>query len=756
MSKVAREILPLALGGLLIGTLLGMLGAGAYATWIVGGDPANIGITTILAFAPSQLGPLTEPFRTAVLIGGAVAIATTIALPAAAFRPRLTSHGSARWATVPELKRAGLTARLQDLKGPIYGKVGSPRSRSPFITSRDIPHSLIAAPTGSGKGIGVVIPTLLTYPGSVFCLDVKGENFEKTARQRLAMGDKIYRFSPYDNDGRSHRYNPLDDVARAPERRRFTEARRLAASFIVAHAGGMGFLEGARDLFAATAMLVIQRGTPTIAAIYDALAQPGEAYKVLQNLGHEVRAEEAQKIFYKLAGLESRVLSSYLTVLSDGGLGLWADPAVREATGASDFDLHNLRSEPASIFVVVSPNDFVPLAPLIRVMVQQTIAIMQRSEPDRAKGEVFPVLFLLDEFVSLGRMDVLADAITTLRSYGGRVMIVVQTMASLEKLYQKEGAAQFLANCRMQLFLSPADKTTPEYISSAAGDFTRKTRTRTWKGGNFETTYQERTDGARLIRPEEVRMLGEDRIVALVQNIYPITAYRVAYFQDRQLNRIFKSQTGNLPLPPIMPRGILPAGEYLAPVEPRNDSGTADARTTAAPVEPASEAEDPAATHEAKVAAAFWEGQGSRETPDDRRSDGTTPEKTDKATGEGGAAADQPAPASNGVPIEDPKKPEDSAGKNEAEEEASRKISGELAGVAVAQYNIIDNIMLDLAAVRRRNNARIAEAGLDDRSEAQADTVQRRPQRRASNPADMDSVIASVRSANVARQDNTT
>ena len=249
MSRVAREIVPLALAGLLIGTLLGMLGAGAYATWIVGGDPANVGITTILAFAPAELGPLAEPFRTAVLIGGTVAIATAIAVPAAAFRPRLTSHGSARWATVPEMRRAGLTARLQDLKGPIYGKIGPPHSRSPFITSRDIPHSLIAAPTGSGKGIGIVIPTLLTYPGSVFCLDVKGENFEKTARQRLAMGDKVYRFSPYDPDGRSHRYNPLDDVARAPERRRFTEARRLAASFIVAHAGGMGFLEGgARSL----------------------------------------------------------------------------------------------------------------------------------------------------------------------------------------------------------------------------------------------------------------------------------------------------------------------------------------------------------------------------------------------------------------------------------------------------------------------------------------------------------------------------
>ena len=697
MSKTAQDVLPLALGGLAMGGALGMLAAGAYATWAAGGDPANVGFTTILRFAPSQLGSLTEPFRTALTIGAATALATTVALPTIAFRPRLTSHGSARWASAPEMKTAGLTARLKDLKGPIYGKLGTPRSRSRFITSRDIPHSLVAAPTGSGKGIGVVIPTLLTYPGSVFCLDVKGENFEKTARQRRAMGDKVYRFSPYDPEGRSHRYNPLDDVAKAPARRRFTEARRLAAGFIIAHAGGMGFLEGARDLFAATAMLVIERKTPTIAAIYDALAQPGQAYKVLQDLGDEVEAEEAKKIFYKLAGLDARVLSSYLTVLSDGGLGLWADPAVREATAASDFALHDLRSEPASIFVVVSPNDFVPLAPLIRVMVQQTVAIMQRSEPDETKGEVFPVLFLLDEFVSLGKMDALADAITTLRQYGGRLMIVVQTMASLEKLYQREGAAQFLANCRMQLFLSPADKATPEYISSAAGDFTRTTRTKTWKGGKFETTYQERTDGARLIRPEEVRMLGEDRIVALVQNLYPISAHRVSYFEDRELRRIFQSQTGDLPLPPIMGDDTPSEEDDPIPLEPKDGSEVSTTGETAAADEPTSAEEAPAAPAQADPEAPQHARTG---TPDEAASEERAPEG-------------EPAPASKVVPMKGPRTAEAKEGGTDAEEGDGR-ISAKLARLALEQHDVIDRILVDLEDVKRLNRSRLTAAASHD------------------------------------------
>ena len=103
---------------------------------------------------------------------------------------------------------AGLRAPLRKITCPIYGKFGGPRSRADYITSSEVPHSLIAAPTGSGKGVGVVIPTLLTYPGSVICLDVKGENFAKTARRRASIGDKVYKFAPYDAEGRTHRYNP--------------------------------------------------------------------------------------------------------------------------------------------------------------------------------------------------------------------------------------------------------------------------------------------------------------------------------------------------------------------------------------------------------------------------------------------------------------------------------------------------------------------------------------------------------------------
>ena len=550
-----RTILMLALAGLLIGSMLGIIAAGAYATSVRGGDMVNIGFGTIFTFLPVSWQLITEPFRTAAIIGGGVALAGAVLVPAVGMRKALISHGSARWATEAEMKRAKLLSDIPKLNGPIFGKTRKPKERGAYLTSVAIPHSLIAAPTGVGKGVGIVTPTLLTYPGSIVCLDMKGANYENTARHRLRMGDQVYKFAPYDPEGRTHRFNPIDAIVAVEERRRYTEARRLAASFITVKSdSAQGFLDGARDIFAATTLLAIQRGTPTIAAIHDALTGEGKTSAAFHKMAFEVRSKSARTIFNKFASRDDKHLSAYMSILSDGGLGLWADPMVRDATATSDFKLDTLRSKPTSIFLVIPPNDIEPLAPLVRLIFQQTVAILQRTLPDKTKGEKYPVLMLLDEFVSLGRMENLKTAITTLREYNVRVMLVVQTISSLRDLYGKDGAGTFISNCGVQVFMGPADEETPDYISKAIGDYTRKSRSKSWKGGELTTSYSERTESARLIRPEQVRLLGETQVVALVQNMLPILTHRVTYYEDRELKAIFDSQTGNYPkIPKIQP-----------------------------------------------------------------------------------------------------------------------------------------------------------------------------------------------------------
>ncbi|ABI93409.1 type IV secretion system protein VirD4 (plasmid) [Roseobacter denitrificans] len=553
MNKTTADVLVFAGVGAIVGSVPALVAAGACALWLSGLSITTVELDTLLYFAPWITGSI-EPFKTAALAGGAVWLVSVIAAVAIGYRPQLASHGSARWAEERDLKKAGLVAPLAEVQGPVFAKFGSPNKRRAYLTSTEIPHSLIAAPTGSGKGIGIVIPTLLTYNGSVVCLDVKGENFETTSRHRAAMGDAVFKFAPYDKDGRTHRYNPIDIVTHVADRRRFTEARRLASSLIIAKSkSAEGFLEGAREIFAASVVYAIEQETPTIAAVHDLISQHGQAHSNFETMAAKAQAPEAVSIFNRMASTDIRTLSAYLSVLSDGGLSLWADPAVRDATAQSDFTFTNLRRQPASIYFVVGPNDLDPLSSLIRLMFQQAVAITQREMPKA--DEPFPVLFLLDEFASLGRMDALSQAITTLRGYGGRLMIIVQSLSNLQ-IYGQDGAQNFLANCRLQLFMAPADKDTPDYISRAIGDFTRRARSKSWQTNDFmKSNVQEREEGARLIRPEELRKLGEDTIVALIQNQDPVRTDKVKYYEDKELCPIFEAQTGPLPEPPSLFEG---------------------------------------------------------------------------------------------------------------------------------------------------------------------------------------------------------
>jgi len=550
MKKAIKDGLVFGLFGTAIGAMVGVIGASAYVTIKSGRKFEDVGLLDIFQYAPWVIGRYTETFQTGSMIIAAAAVIGSIVFIALSYQSSLSSHGTARWATKEELRKSGLAVRLNKLSGPIYAKLGSPASRGEFITSHDIPHSFICAPTGSGKGVGIVIPTLLTYGGSVICLDIKGENFEATARARIKLGDKVFRFSPLDPDGRSHRFNPLEKLSKLPPERRFTEAQRIAESFIVMVGDNVqGFLVSAKQIFAATVLVAVERKTPTMAAVYDILSEGGDFNKLFAKLAKGTSVEEAKSIYQRMAGISDRTLSAYMSVLFDGGLGIWRDGFVRAATESSDFKIDDLRRKPASIYIVVSPNDLAVLAPVIRLLFQQTIAILQNAEP--GKDEPYPVLFLLDEFPQLGRMTALSGAISTIRGFGGRIMIVAQSLSSLKGTYGPEGAQNFLANCRLQLFMAPADSDTPDYVSKAIGNFTRKSRSKSWAMGQIGTSnVQEREEGAQLIRPEQLRNLDEDDVVMLIQNTDPIRAQKVRYYEDRFLKPIFEGQTGMLPLPP--------------------------------------------------------------------------------------------------------------------------------------------------------------------------------------------------------------
>ncbi|MGN7714858.1 type IV secretion system ATPase VirD4 [Agrobacterium radiobacter] len=493
-------------------------------------------------------------------------------------------HGTARWAEIGEMRHAGYLQRYSRIKGPIFGKTCGPLWFGSYLTNGEQPHSLVVAPTRAGKGVGIVIPTLLTFKGSVIALDVKGELFELTSRARKASGDAVFKFSPLDPERKTHCYNPVLDIAALPPERQFTETRRLAANLITAKGkGAEGFIDGARDLFVAGILTCIERGTPTIGAVYDLFAQPGEKYKLFAQLAEESLNKEAQRIFDNMAGNDTKILTSYTSVLGDGGLNLWADPLIKAATSRSDFSVYDLRRKKTCIYLCVSPNDLEVLAPLMRLMFQQLVSILQRSLP--GKDECHEVLFLLDEFKHLGKLEAIETAITTIAGYRGRFMFIIQSLSALSGTYDDAGKQNFLSNTGIQVFMATADDETPTYISKAIGEYTFKARSTSYSQARmFDHNIQISDQGAALLRPEQVRLLDDQSEIVLIKGRPPLKLRKVQYYSDRTLKGLFERQMGSLPEPaPLMLSDYSndQVQYHLAPIANFNEDAAPQNRTVA-------------------------------------------------------------------------------------------------------------------------------------------------------------------------------
>ncbi|WP_083223455.1 MULTISPECIES: type IV secretion system ATPase VirD4 [unclassified Ensifer] len=535
----------------MVGALpVGLIFSSIYVTFKNGSGLRGLKDMDLLAFwyeTPIHLGAVTDAFLVCLGIVAATSLIVPLILTVFLFKKK--HFGTAQWARFQDMARAGYIKPYRKIAGPIFGRTSGPRGFGQYLTNGEQPHSLVVAPTRAGKGVGIVVPTLLTFNGSVLALDVKGELFEMTSRARLKRGDRIFKFSPLDKQGRTHCFNPVLDIVAMPPERRFTETRRLAVNLIEAKGkGAEGFIDGARDLFVAGVLACIERGNPTIGAVYDLFASPGEKYKLFAQLAEESSIPEVTRIFDNMAGNDTKIITSYTSVLGDGGLNLWADPMIKGATSRSDFSIYDLRRDPTSIYLCVSPNDLEVIAPLVRLFFQQVVSILQREMP--GKDEIFEVLFLLDEFKHLGRLEAIETAVTTIAGYKGRFMFIIQSLSALTGAYEQAGKSNFLSNTGVQVFMATADDETPEYISKAIGEYTFTNKStsynqKEWWSANIQKSEQ----GALLMRPEQVRLVDDDKQIVLIKGRPPLHMHKVKYYSDRHLKRLFDTQTGELPEP---------------------------------------------------------------------------------------------------------------------------------------------------------------------------------------------------------------
>ena len=547
MDKV--KIIGGVLSLVLVGLAMGYVVATGFLIFRYGLSPTHFDVT-LLAREYRSLGAIAPRdflWVNLILAGfGVAALMLSVTLLGEA----LTRFGTTHWQTRVEMKRNGFFAKPGG--GFLLGKMGHAKSKRPFLVSKTFPHALIVAPTGRGKGVGFVIPNLLTYKGSAVVLDVKGENFRETSRFRASMGDKVFRFAPTDWDRPTHRYNPLARLAvmTNPDRQQM-ELKLTAKLFLQTDNEKLsGLLAGGIDLFVAAGLLAFERGVPTIGEIYRITASGGDKQKEYLKRALEVKNTSAKLIFERMASTNNDTLTSYLSLLMTSGLDTWDNRAIDAATATSDFSFRDIRRRPHSIYLVVESEMIRPLAPLIRLFFSDLIASLQAQEP--GDDEPWPVMIMLDEFDRLGKMPIVAESIKTLRSFGGNLAIVTQTIPALDEIYGENTRRSLQGGAGVKLYLTPSEQKTIEELSQAVGKTTKRVITRSRAVGRnpFEgRSVSERTEDTPLLTEDQARRMDLDEVILVIDAQMPIRARRIKYFDDPALKVLHAGQAGSFPYP---------------------------------------------------------------------------------------------------------------------------------------------------------------------------------------------------------------
>jgi len=544
-GKIFASVLTLTL----VGLAMGYVAATAYLTLRYGLSTQDIDFTMLAREYRGLAQSAPKDYLWVNLILGGFGVAALM-LSVTLLGEALTRFGTTHWQTRPEMKRNGFFARPGG--GFLLGKMGPPKSKRPFIVSKTFPHALIVAPTGRGKGVGFVIPNLLTYKGSAVVLDVKGENFRETSRFRASMGDKVFRFAPTDWDRPTHRFNPLARIAAMtnPDRQQM-ELKLTAKLFLQTDNEKLsGLLAGGIDLFVASGLLAFERGVPTIGEIYRITASGGDKQKEYLKRAQEVKNASAKLIFERMASTNNDTLTSYMSLLMTSGLDTWDNRAIDAATATSDFSFRDIRRRPHAIYLVVESEMIRPLAPLIRLFFSDLIASLQAQEP--GDDEPWPVMIMLDEFDRLGKMPIVAESIKTLRSFGGNLAIVTQTIPALDEIYGENTRRSLQGGAGIKLYLTPSEQKTIEELSQAVGKTTKRVVTRSRAVGRnpFEgRSVSERTEDTPLLTEDQARRMDLDEVILVVDAQMPIRVRRVKYFEDPALKVLHAGQAGSFPYP---------------------------------------------------------------------------------------------------------------------------------------------------------------------------------------------------------------
>ena len=481
----------------------------------------------------------------------------------------VTTYGSARWASPREIERAGLHRDAGVMLGTLGGR---------YLRHDGPEHIMAFAPTRSGKGVGLVVPTLLSWTGSTVVHDIKGENWTLTAGWR-ALFSHCLLFNP--TDAASAHYNPLLEVRRGIDEVR--DVQNIADILVDPE----GALERRNHwektshslLVGAILHILYAEEEKTLARVATFLSDPQRSFvatlrrmMTTNHVGdhkkprvHPVVASAARELLNKSENERSGVLSTAMSFL-----GLYRDPVIASVTRQCDWRIADLvdPKRPATLYLVVPPSDISRTKPLVRLILNHrgrglTEDLEEGSDRRR-------LLLMLDEFPALGRLDFFESALAFMAGYGIKAFLIAQSLNQISKAYGENNA--ILDNCHVRIAFASNDERTAKRISDSLGTATELRAQRNYAGHRLAPwlahVMVSRQETARqLLTPGEVMQLPADEEIVMISGQAPIRAKKLRYFEDTNF-------TGRVCPPP----GLLADGPYADRPPSRADDWSGQVR----------------------------------------------------------------------------------------------------------------------------------------------------------------------------------
>lgn len=478
-------------------------------------------------------------------LGGSIAASGGLAAAIVAIAGRMrrgadalpSTYGSARWASKEEVLAAGLTARSGVLLGQLGGN---------YLRHDGPEHVLAFAPTRSGKGVGLVVPTLLSWPHSAVIHDIKGEHWQLTSGWRSRFSHSLL-FNP--TDARSAAYNPLLEVRRGPQEVRDVQN---IADILVDPEGALerrNHWEKTGHALLVGTILHVLYAEPgkTLSGVARFLSDPARTFErtlgtmmKTPHLGdqpHSVVASAAREVLNKSDNERSGVLSTAMSFL-----GLYRDPTVAAVTSRCDWRIADLvdGKYPVSLYLVVPPSDISRTKPLIRLLLNQIGRRLTESLDHGCNVRRHRLLLMLDEFPTLGRLDFFESALAYMAAYGLRAYLVAQSLNQIEQAYGPNNA--ILDNCHLRVAFASNDERTAKRISEALGTATHVRAHRSYGGDRFSfwldhVNVSQQISPRQLLTSSEVMQLPADEQIVMAAGFPPIKAQKLRYYADRHFVR---------------------------------------------------------------------------------------------------------------------------------------------------------------------------------------------------------------------------